>query len=377
MISIMKLLNGLCFLILFAVTNYAATLTVSNADDSGEGSLRQAILESNVNGQNDEINFDPMAFALPQTIFLTSGLLEIDPDNAGGDVHSVRINGPGADLITINANNQSRVFAILGGSIATLVGMTITGGNGTGASVYNNAGGGILVFGGGSEGTYNLSLRECVVTGNHTGEGGGLLIAGTAEILNSAVVNNSSSVSGGGVLIGFSSTAQITNSTISENSAGRSGGGVYNDAGRLFLTNSTLAFNFTTDADGYGGGISSIVHGGNDNLFYPRNSIIANNTSATWANVYGPVQSRGYNIFGNFVSVLGDPAGNQFVNPHLDPNLALNGGVIPSHLPLADRRCDRSGYRLRFEFDRNRRLRDECRDQGPARCGTSSGRRWE
>ncbi len=55
----------------------AATLTVANTNDSGAGSLRQAILDANVNNADDTIVFDSTVFSSPQTIFLTSGELSI------------------------------------------------------------------------------------------------------------------------------------------------------------------------------------------------------------------------------------------------------------------------------------------------------------
>jgi hypothetical protein len=51
----------------------AATFTVTNTNDSGAGSLRQAVLDANVNNQNDTIVFDAAVFNTPQTITLTSG----------------------------------------------------------------------------------------------------------------------------------------------------------------------------------------------------------------------------------------------------------------------------------------------------------------
>jgi hypothetical protein len=39
-----------------------ATFTVTNNNDAGAGSLRQAILDANANGGLDKIDFDPAAF---------------------------------------------------------------------------------------------------------------------------------------------------------------------------------------------------------------------------------------------------------------------------------------------------------------------------
>lgn len=59
-------------LMLSAVTAEAATFTVTNTNDSGAGSLRQAVLDANAAVGTDTIVFDA-TFNSPQTITLTSG----------------------------------------------------------------------------------------------------------------------------------------------------------------------------------------------------------------------------------------------------------------------------------------------------------------
>ena len=85
---------------------HAATLTVTNNNNSGPGSLRQAIADAN---SGDTITFDPGI--LPGTITLTSGsYLIVDKD--------LTIDGPGASDLAIDGNNASRVFLISGGTVA-------------------------------------------------------------------------------------------------------------------------------------------------------------------------------------------------------------------------------------------------------------------
>ena len=74
-------------------------LLVTNTNDSGAGSLRQAIADAM---PGDTINFD--LSGCPCTIMLTSGELVINKD--------LTITGPGANLLTISGNNASRVFFI-------------------------------------------------------------------------------------------------------------------------------------------------------------------------------------------------------------------------------------------------------------------------
>src|SRR5437899_10319590 len=63
-----------------------ATFTVTNANDSGPGSLRQAILDTNASPTIDTISFDQNFFATPRTVNLTSELLITD---------NLTVTGPG------------------------------------------------------------------------------------------------------------------------------------------------------------------------------------------------------------------------------------------------------------------------------------------
>src|SRR5262249_55063690 len=51
---------------------------VLNTNDSGPGSLRQAMLNANAIAGKDTVTFDPDVFATPQTITLTSGEIAIN-----------------------------------------------------------------------------------------------------------------------------------------------------------------------------------------------------------------------------------------------------------------------------------------------------------
>ena len=179
----MKFCIAVCLLTISAATASAATYTVTNTNDSGPGSLRQAIVDANVSTEDDVINFDPTVFAPPQTITLTSGELTIINNGA------LTISGPAAGA-TISGNNQSRVFLIHEGANATISDLTITGGNGVGAifqDVSIGVGGGILNYRG------TLTLNNSTVSGNSTTTGGGGIFSarGTTVISNSTISNNS------------------------------------------------------------------------------------------------------------------------------------------------------------------------------------------
>src|SRR5215469_279990 len=73
----------------------ATTIVVTNTNDSGTGSLRDALAIAN---DGDTID----ATGVSGTILLTSDELQI--------THSVTINGPGAGSLAINGNATFRVF---------------------------------------------------------------------------------------------------------------------------------------------------------------------------------------------------------------------------------------------------------------------------
>ncbi|MBX3064080.1 MAG: hypothetical protein KF726_13970, partial [Anaerolineae bacterium] len=101
-----------------------ATYTVANTNDSGAGSLRQAILDANANAGADTIVFQA---GLTGTITLTSRL------NISDDV---TINGPGKMIITIDGNNATRL--IYNSATTAISGLTLAHGNGAqGAGIEN------------------------------------------------------------------------------------------------------------------------------------------------------------------------------------------------------------------------------------------------
>ena len=116
------------------------TLIVTNTNDSGPGSLRQALADAN--------DGDVIGFAVTGTIGLTSGELLV--------TRSIIISGPGAKNLAVNGNSQSRVFHIAPGQTVIISGLTIMNGH-------------TAEFGGGG-GIYNdhavLTLNNCVITGN-------------------------------------------------------------------------------------------------------------------------------------------------------------------------------------------------------------------
>jgi filamentous hemagglutinin family protein len=126
-----------------------ATFTVLNTNDSGAGSLRDAVTQANALVGLDDINFAPATNGIP--IVLTSGELLVT-DSAG-----LIINGNGVSNTIIDGNNTSRVFNVTAGDI-TFDGVTIRNGNAN--------------FGGGIRASGNVTLTNSTVSGNTAGFGG-------------------------------------------------------------------------------------------------------------------------------------------------------------------------------------------------------------
>jgi len=100
--------------------------TVTNLDDSGAGSLRQAIMDAPSGGT---VDFQP---GLTGTITLTTGELGITKDLA--------IAGPGASVITVSGNHASRVFDITPSDNVAISGISVTGARGTSGAASSTRG---------------------------------------------------------------------------------------------------------------------------------------------------------------------------------------------------------------------------------------------
>lgn len=275
-----------------------ATFNVTNLQDSGAGSLRQALADANTIFGVDTVTFDDSLTG--QTILLTTGELDITDDlTIDGD-----LNDDGIPDITVQRDANApdfRIFNIDDGDIAndkviTLEGLIITGGRVTFES--NDDGGGIqnheslLIkdsaiihnssigprqyysspLGGKGGGIWNyghLTLISSIVSNNLAEgtypRGGGIWNKGRLKIQNSTVSGNSiqafsgtrESFGNGGGIYSTDGTVTIEKSLIIDNHALNSyyGGGIYNKNGNLTVESTTISGNTTFGRRARGGGI--------------------------------------------------------------------------------------------------------------------------
>ena len=332
----------LCAVVVSMQTIYAATITVTNTNDSGPGSLRQALFDAN---DGDTINFDSSLNG--QKITLTSGELNVDKD--------VTISGPGADHLAVDGNAQSPVFYVNPGTTVAIDGLTVENGyddspNGAGGifnwnalltvsrcTIIGNSGGGISNEG--FRGSATLMVTNCIVNGNYGGgiengavEGGALL-----TITNSTISGNSGDFGGG-----ISNSANpggaivaVSNSTLSGNSADY-GGGIGNacsvgGVSEVTVSNSTLSGNSAT---GNGGGIYNVRAGTSATVELSNTILNAGGSGVNIFNNDGTVTSHGYNLSsdagGGYLAGPGDQINT---DPLLSP-LQDNGGPTFTHALL-------------------------------------------
>ena len=215
------------------------TFTVVNTDDSGTGSLRDAIEQANANAGADSISFD--AALAGETIVLSDELWISD---------DLTLTGLGADLLTLDANRQSRIFDITDNNSQALISVVMSGLSLVNGYEYGGSGGAIF-------NRENLTVLDCIFSQNESDSDGGSIWNSVDNILNveRCVFANNEAHSGGGIF-NVSGTLSVSESSFIENIASSRGGGIYtlSSLDEVYVTNSTFAGN---TAEWFGGGIYS------------------------------------------------------------------------------------------------------------------------
>jgi hypothetical protein len=173
----------------------ATTLTVTTGSDSGPGSLRQAILDANVNADFSYINFN-IPGACPRVVALTGSDLPTI-------THGVRIDGwtqPGSASNTRTKGDNATRCIVLAGGAGRTVGLRFSGGSNEQLWVQGLAFSGFSPTGGGGEALRIVGGTGNLIRGNQFGAtlspGAGSLVLQPSDT-NIVLTGFSSSTVGG------------------------------------------------------------------------------------------------------------------------------------------------------------------------------------
>lgn len=216
------------FIFLWASVAHAATFTVTNTNDSGSGSLRDAIQKANSALTFDTIAFDPGIYTGgTASIALTGGTITI--------TDSLQIISPSGTRIEIDANELSRIFIIAANKTVTVARFSLRRGRAPSATTNGTPGqngGGVFVSSGA-----DLGLDDVAFYGCRAGDG---FPASTAA---------STGGSGGAIWLENTATLTARDSTFDGNSAGNGGGtgggggGNGGDGGAIAISTGTVTLN--------------------------------------------------------------------------------------------------------------------------------------
>ncbi len=251
----------------------AATYTVSNLNDNGAGSLRQALLDANANSGADIINFDN----LTGNVDLASNLPAItDP---------VTINAQQASNFGINTTGENYGLRFATGSTGSLVkGISINGG-GAADGIYVEAGVNVTI--GGSNAGEGL-----IITGI---SGSAIQILGSATILGNTLNGNTT-----GITLNGASSSSIGDGTA--NGRNFIYGNTNNGIDIQGATSTTIINNnYIGTLDGTtnnGNGQNGIFISGSADGLNIKNNLISGNTQN---GIY--IKNGSHNIQGNIIGL--------------------------------------------------------------------------
>ena len=320
--SVVLTLVGFVFFLSVPRAHAAEFNIPCGADNAANvAALISAINDANSNGVADTINL-----AAGCTYTLTAVDNDTDGPNGLPSITSeITISGNAA---TIERDTSSPNFRIIHSSGNLVLNNT------TIANGYVDTG---ETYGGGILNTNQMVINDSIITDNTASTGGGGIgnLGGIATINRSLIINNNgtlllcSGCGGNGIInigkFNLGSELTVNNSMIANNlSFYANYGGIRNTVySSLTVNNSTIVGNQGTIVGG-------IQNNPNSTLTI-TNSIVSQNISGANQELGGPINSGGYNLFGNTNGTIlsGDTTTNLIgVDPMLGP-LQDNGG--PTH----------------------------------------------
>ena len=372
-----------------APAHAGSTVPVTNCNDSGAGSLRDAVAAA---ASGDTVDLTHVGCSV---ITLTSGQIEIPQDDlvlkyAGDGTHpTISTNGAGRVLhhtghgtlevsgLTLSDGKYVGNFAfggcvyssgsvyLLGATISNCTAQATESGSAHGAlgggvfaqgeirmlesivsgNVASTTQTNVQVFGGGLYSAGGFTFSASTITGNQTqpatnglGFGGGGLAVGTSYVNGCTIDNNQANVGAGLALYGTSAT--VVNSTFSANNAGEAA--LSFDANSASLENSTVAFN---TAGALTAGVTS------NYALTMESSIVADNHlfgGGDTEDVYATVINGSHNLV---LSGSNLPPDTIMDDPMLQP-LIDNGGPTLTHaLAPGSPAIDRGSNTLNLAYD--------------------------
>ena len=305
-------LSVLALLFTFSTETFAVNFTVTRGDDrngptcqAGDCSLREAANAASASPTDDTISFAGVTVI---NLFFEISI---------GDYGTLSINGPGANILTINGEGApfgtNRIF-YSGYANVTIQRLTLSNGNGNGAAVFADGG--------------TVKLESVVVRNNRAiSDRAAIFFQGGTNhrIANSTISNNTGSscvaIRANGGTLTVENTTVSGNSTVGDGYAGAIC--VFGPVATATFRNTTISGN-TSSGTGLGGGAGIYIDGfaATANLV---NTIVAGNTDARAPDLYRNGTSPAFVTSGG--NLIGDNTGNP---------AAPNTGTFPAGNPNAN-----------------------------------------
>jgi predicted outer membrane repeat protein len=301
-----------------AATVPVVSTVVKSMSNGGPDSLRQIIADAPA---GSTITFGQ---SVAGTIDLTGEIL-IDK--------ALTINGPGSSVLTVRGDGDNRVFNVIGNGVV-ISGLTISS---RPPNDPNNQS--PTIDGAGLRNSGVLTVNDCVVSNNLSVRGGGIFNSGELTVNRSTISQNATTAGGvpagggiyndggkltisdgsriennngtftrsgkgGGIANTSGGTLDVFDSAVSHNRAGNAGGGIYNNGNsKLTVKKSTVSGN--SAAFGEGGGI--LVDNQNQSVgVLVRDTTLGDNEGGHFGGGIGvrsgSVEINGCSISGNSVT---------------------------------------------------------------------------